>query len=200
MRVVAAKGYAATTVADLTREAGVSRSTFYELFEDKEACFLASYEAAFEALVPPVAAAFEAERRWPDRVRAGLAALLELLAADSARARLALVEVAGAGPAAQERRRIAIQAVTPLLDQGRDFVASGRELPANASRMAAGTIVGLISIELLAGRAERLPELLPDVLFGTLVVYMGPNEAAREVGGGLYKHVRTQWRYDQFTQ
>lgn len=184
MRVVAAKGYAATTVADLTREAGVSRSTFYELFEDKEACFLTSYEAAFEALVPPVAAAFEAGRRWPDRVRAGLATLLDLLAADPARARLALVEVAAAGPTAQERRRAAIQTLTPLLDQGREFVASGRELPANTARMAAGTIIGLISIELLAGRAERLPELLPDVLFGTLVVYMGPNEAGREVGRG----------------
>ncbi len=184
MRVVAAKGYAATTVADLTREAGVSRSTFYDLFEDKEACFLASYEAAFEALVPPVATAFEAEQRWPDQVRAGLTTLLALLAADPARARLALVEVAGAGPAAQERRRIAIQTVTPLLDQGREFVANGSELPANAARMAAGTIVGLISIELLGERAERLPELLPDVLFGTLVVFMGPAGAAREVGRG----------------
>ena len=49
LRVVAAKGYAAATVADLTREAGVSRTTFYELFEDKEACFLAAYDEAVEA-------------------------------------------------------------------------------------------------------------------------------------------------------
>jgi AcrR family transcriptional regulator len=182
MQVVAGKGYAATTVANLTREAGVSRSTFYELFESKEDCFLASYDAAFMALVPPVALAFQAEERWPNRVRAGLATLLDLLASDPAQARLALVEVAAAGPSARARRRTAVQTLTPLLDEGRDFVA-GRELPANASRMAAGTIVGLISIELVEGRAERLPDLLSDVLFGTLVVYLGPNEAAREVGG-----------------
>jgi AcrR family transcriptional regulator len=185
MQVVASKGYAAVTVADLTGEAGVSRSTFYELFEDKEACFLASYEAAFQSLVPQVGAAFEAEERWPDRVRAGLEVLLALLAADPAQAQLALLEAAAAGPAAQARRRAAIQALTPFLDQGREFAPSGRELPANASRMAAGTIVGLISNELVAGRAKGLPALLPDVLFGTLVVYLGPNAAAREVGRGI---------------
>src|SRR5258708_4614521 len=52
---VAAKGYARTTVADITALAGVSRKTFYEHFEDKEACFLASYDAGagaiFEAMV-----------------------------------------------------------------------------------------------------------------------------------------------------
>ena len=44
IRVVAKKGYAATTIADVTKAAGVSRTTFYELFEDKEACFLAAYD------------------------------------------------------------------------------------------------------------------------------------------------------------
>lgn len=39
-QAVAEKGYAATTVADITAKAAVSRTTFYELFKDKEACFL----------------------------------------------------------------------------------------------------------------------------------------------------------------
>jgi AcrR family transcriptional regulator len=38
---VAAKGYAATTVADVLVRARVSRSAFYEQFRDKEDCFLA---------------------------------------------------------------------------------------------------------------------------------------------------------------
>ena len=49
MRVVAEKGYGAMTIGDLTKEAGVSRTTFYELFEDKEACFLAAYDNAVDA-------------------------------------------------------------------------------------------------------------------------------------------------------
>ena len=181
MRIVAAKGYAATTVADLTKEAGISRTTFYELYDDKEACFLAAYDNAVDALVRRISSAYEAEERWPDRARAGLRTLLEALAADPAQARLALVDIASAGPAAQRRFRAAVQRLTPFFDEGRDFAPGGRALPANASRMAAGAVVGLISDELVAGRADELPGLLSDVLFATLVAYLGPDAAAREV-------------------
>ena len=181
MRIVADKGYAATTVTDLTKEAGISRTTFYELFADKEACFLAAYDNAVDALVRRISNAYEAEQRWPDRARAGLKTLLEALAADPAQARLALVDVASAGPAAQRRFRAAVQRLTPFFDEGRDFAPGGRALPANASRMAAGAVVGLISDELVAGRTDELPSLLSDVLFATLVAYLGPDAAAREV-------------------
>jgi AcrR family transcriptional regulator len=181
MRVVAAKGYAATTVADLTKQAGISRTTFYELFADKEACFLAAYDESVDVLARRISSAYEAEERWPDRARAGLATLLEALAAEPAQARLAFVDIAAAGPAAQRRSRVAMQRLTPLFDEGRDFTPGGRNLPANLSRMAAGAVVGLISDELVAGRADELPGLLSDVLFGTLVGYLGPAAAAREV-------------------
>jgi AcrR family transcriptional regulator len=181
VRVVAAKGYGAMTIGDLTKEAGVSRTTFYELFEDKEACFLAAYDNAVEALVRRVVAAYESGGDWPERAAAGLAALLAALAAEPALARLSLVDIGGAGPAAQRRYRAAIQRLTPLFEEGRDFAPGGRGLPANTSRMAIGGVTGLISDELLAGHAEQLPGLLSDVLFATLVPYIGPDAAAREV-------------------
>jgi len=182
VRVVAQKGYAATTVADLTREAGISRSTFYELFEDKEACFLAAYDGAVDAIVRRIAAAYEAAEGWPNRARAGLEALLEALAEEPDVARLALVDVGSAGPAAQRRYRTALQRLTPFFDEGRDFAPGGRNLPANTSRMAIGAVAGLIADELAEERAENLPNLLSDVLFATLVPYIGPAAAAREVG------------------
>jgi AcrR family transcriptional regulator len=183
VRVVAAKGYGATTVTDLTREAGISRTTFYEMFEDKEACFLAAYDGAVDALVRRVGLAYEAEEGWPARARSGLAALLEALAEEPELARLALVDVGAAGPAAQRRHRAALQRLTPFFDEGRDFAPGGRNLPANTSRMAIGAVAGLISDELAEGRAEELPDLLSEVLFATLVPYIGPAAAAREVGG-----------------
>ena len=182
VRVVAEKGYGATTVADLTRVAGISRTTFYELFEDKEACFLAAYDGAVEALVRRVSAAYEAEEGWPRRARAGLAALLGALAEEPDVARLALVDAGAAGPAAQRRQRAALQRLTPFFDEGRDFAPGGRNLPANTSRMAIGAVAGLIADELIEERAEDLPGLLSDVLFATLVPYIGPAAAAREVG------------------
>lgn len=182
IRVVAAKGYGATTIGDLTAAAGISRTTFYELFEDKQACFLAAYDRAADVLVRRVVAAYESEERWPERARAGLAALLEALAAEPDLARLALVDAGAAGPAAQRRYRAALQRLTALFDEGRDFAPAGRELPANTSRMAIGGVAGLIAEELRAGGAERLPDLLSELLFATLVPYIGPDAAAREVG------------------
>jgi AcrR family transcriptional regulator len=182
IRVVAEKGYGPATVADLTREAGISRTTFYEMFEDKQACFLAAYDAAVDALVRRVSGAYEAaDGPWPERARAGLAMLLEALAEEPALARLALVDVGAAGPAAQRRYRAAVQRLTPLFDDGRDFAPGGRGLPANVSRMAIGGVAGLIVDELLSGRAEHLPAILPDVLFAALTPYLGPDIAAREV-------------------
>jgi AcrR family transcriptional regulator len=182
VRVVAEKGYAATTVADLTREAGISRTTFYAMFDDKEGCFLAAYDGIVDALVRRIAVAYEAEEGWPNRARAGLAALLQALAEEPAVARLALVDVGSAGPAAQRRYRAALQRLTPFFDEGRDFAPGGRNLPANTSRMAIGAVAGLISDELTEGRAEYLPNLISEVLFATLVPYIGPAAATREVG------------------
>jgi AcrR family transcriptional regulator len=182
IRMVAAKGYATTTIGDLTGEAGVSRTTFYELFDDKEACFLAAYDNAIDALVRRVLGAYESDRRWPERARAGLAVLLEALAEEPALARLALVDIGSAGPVAQRRYRTAVQRLTPLFEEGRDFAPDGRNLPPNTSRMAIGGVTGLISDELIAGRAEQLPGLLSEVLFATLVPYIGPDAATREVG------------------
>jgi AcrR family transcriptional regulator len=181
IRVVAAKGFAATTIGDLTREAGISRTTFYELFDDKEACVLAAYDRAVDVLLRRIVAAYESEQRWPERARAGLAALLEALAEEPDLARLALVDIGAAGPAAQRRYRAALQRLTPLFDEGRDFAPGGRDLPANTSRMAIGGVTGLIADELRAGRATQLPERLPDVLFATLMPYVGPESAAEEV-------------------
>ncbi|HEX5763855.1 MAG TPA: TetR/AcrR family transcriptional regulator [Solirubrobacterales bacterium] len=181
VRVVAEKGYGATTIGDLTREASISRTTFYELFDDKEACFLAAFDSVVELLMRRIVRAYEAEEHWPERARAGLEALLETLADEPALARLAMVHVGSVGPAAQRRHRVAMQRLTPLFDEGRDFAPSGHRLPANTSRMAVGGLTGLISDELLAGRTPQLLELLPDLLFAVLVPYVGPRAAVEEI-------------------
>lgn len=184
VRVVAAKGYAATTIGDLTREAGISRTTFYELFADKEACFLAAYDSVVDVLMRRIVRAYEAEEHWPERARAGLTALLETLAEEPELARLAMVDISSVGPTAQRRHRVAMQRLTPLFDEGRDFSPRGHRLPANTSRMAVGGVTGLIADELVAGRTARLPELLPDLLFAVLVPYIGPRAAVEEVRNG----------------
>ena len=117
-RAVAEKGYAAATIDDIVRGAGVSKKTFYEHFTDKLDCFLAAYEAASDELLAHVRAAqdaaadgdpepsttLEGSDPWLARTRAGIHAYLRWLAAEPALARVFLIEIAAAGPEALERR------------------------------------------------------------------------------------------------
>jgi AcrR family transcriptional regulator len=112
--VMAEKGYAAATVADVIAEARVSRETFYQQFASKQECFLAAYDAAAAAILSGIPAA-EGERDRLAAFERGLAAYLGALAAEPAFARLFLVEVFAAGPQAIERRMRAQAAFARVL-------------------------------------------------------------------------------------
>ena len=180
IRVVGAKGYKATSVADVIEEAGTSRTTFYKHFEDKHECFLAAYEALVERVFGQVVATCDGEQPWLERMRTGLATIVDLFAVDPTLARTAVVEVAAAGADARQLHWNAVARFTEFLDAGREL-ADGRELPENIALMSAGAVSGLIFDEVLAGRAERLPAMLPDLLFAMLVPYIGPRAAADEM-------------------
>jgi AcrR family transcriptional regulator len=180
VRVVGRKGYRETSVADVIEEADTSRTTFYKHFTDKHDCFLAAYDMVVERVFKAVSANCNSEQAWLDRVRTGLTTIVELFALDPELARTAIVEVAAAGADARQRHWNAVSKFTEFLEDGKEL-ADGRELPDNIALMAAGAVSGLIFDELLAGRAERLPELLPDLLFAMLVPYIGPRAAAEEM-------------------
>jgi AcrR family transcriptional regulator len=180
VRVVGRKGYKPTSVADVIEEAGVSRTTFYKHFEDKHECFLAAYDMLVERVLGEVIANCDAEQTWLERVRVGLTTIVEMFALDPELARTAIVEVAAAGADARQRHWNAVTRFTEFLEDGEEL-ADGRELPENIALMAAGAVSGLIFDELLTGRAERLPELLPDLLFAMLVPYIGPGAATAEM-------------------
>jgi AcrR family transcriptional regulator len=180
VQVVGREGYRATSVADVIEEADVSRTTFYNHFEDKHECFLAAYDLVVERLFAEVIAKCDPEQPWLDRMRIGLATVVEIFALDPELARTAIVEVAAAGSDARQKHWDAITKFTGYLAEG-EQLAGGRELPGNIGLMAAGAVSGLIFEELLAGRAERLPDLLPDLLFARLVPYIGPGAATAEM-------------------
>jgi AcrR family transcriptional regulator len=180
IRVVGRKGYKLTSVADVIEEAGTTRTTFYKHFDDKQECFLAAYDQLVERVLGEVVANCNGSQSWLERVRKGLETIVELFAVDPELAQTAIVEVAAAGADARQRHWNAINRFTEFLEDGKDL-AGGRELPDNIALMAAGAVSGLIFDELLTGRAERLPELLPDLLFAMLVPYIGPSAAAEEM-------------------
>jgi AcrR family transcriptional regulator len=180
IRVVGSKGYKETSVADVIEEAGTSRTTFYKYFDDKHECFLAAYDMLVEQVFAEVVAGCDSNQSWLQRVETGLSTIVKLFALDPTLARTAVVEVAAAGADARQRHWNAVARFTEYLEGGREL-SEGRELPENISLMSAGAVSGLIFDELLAGRAAKLPTLLPDLLFAMLVPYIGPRAAAEEM-------------------
>jgi len=191
VRVAAAKGYEATTVADVVEFAGVGEDAFHADFDGKEECFLEAYDAVMDVLVAHVESAFEAcaAEPWPQRIVAGLRALVELLAAEADIARMAMVEVTAAGVAARERYRAALARFTPFLEEGRAYSSQGEKLPADTARLAIGGATSTIFDEVRAGRGPELPRLLPDLVFAVLMPYLGAEAAEDE----MRRLVREGW-------
>jgi AcrR family transcriptional regulator len=178
VRVTTARGYQATTVADVLEEAGVGRETFYELYADKRECMLAAHSILIDDLEGKVRAAYAMPGDWPDRIREALAATLEWFAADPEVSRFTLIELAAVGPVSRERFRSVFGRFVELLDDGIDEDGPRPEL-SRASGLAVGAALARIYEEVVRGRAAELPCLLPELTFELLVPYVG-EEVAEE--------------------
>jgi len=177
--VVAERGYNATTVANITKAASVSRRTFYEHFDDKEACFLAAYEMVADHIAASMRAAAEAFEDWPQKVRAALATLLRFLAGEPELARLTMIEPIAAGGEIATRHRASMQGLVEILKAGRPEHGGEHPLPEATEEALVGGIVSLIIREISAGRTEQLEQLLPDLVELTLAPYVGPEQAEK---------------------
>ncbi|HEX6586187.1 MAG TPA: TetR/AcrR family transcriptional regulator [Solirubrobacterales bacterium] len=180
VRMAVENGFESVAVDDVVERAGVSRSSFYRLFESLEECMFAAYERVINALVAHVTRAFEGPGSWPQRISRALGALLEAYAAEPEVARMATVEVPAAGPESRRRYHDALKRLLPLFREGRAY-AEGETLPADTELVAIGGAEAIIFREVVADRTEELPTLLPDILFTVLVPYVGPDAAATEV-------------------
>lgn len=180
IEVVAERGYPETRVVDVIGVAGVSRKTFYELFDSKEDCFLAAYDVLLGNLLGEATDGFESESgaAWAERVGAALRVLLQHLSEHPAEARFAIVEVLAAGPKALARRDAALRQFTGFLEAGRSETSV--ELPGITSLAIAGGINELLYSEILHGAVARLPSRLPDLMFWVTLPFLGAEGAAAE--------------------
>lgn len=180
VEVVSERGYPETRVVDVIGVAGVSRKTFYELFDSKEDCFLAAYDVLLGNLLGEAANAFEGTpgAPWAERIRGALEVLLAHLAAHPEEARFAIVEVLAAGPKALARRDAALRQFTGFLEAGRSETSV--DLPGIISLSITGGINELLYSEILHGAASRLPERLPDLMFWVTLPFLGAEGAGAE--------------------
>jgi AcrR family transcriptional regulator len=180
VQVVAERGYIEATIADVIGVAGVSRKTFYELFEDKEDCFLVAYDEWLGILVERAAEAYESKPSapWAERLRLGFAALLDTLADNPAVARFCIIEALGAGPKALVRRDAAMRELTHFIDAGR--AETSFELPGITSLTLIGGVEELLYSEIIHGATAQLRGRLPDVMFCLTYPFLGAEQATAE--------------------
>jgi AcrR family transcriptional regulator len=171
------RGYVEMTVADIIKTAAVSRRTFYEFFDSKEACFEATYDVVFGHVRDLALEAFGSEQEWPRQVRAALAAMLRFFAEEPRLAHLCMVEPLAAGPPIADHHRDAAGSFAALLDAGQ--ASSGEDPPAGTSEAVVAGIASLLNRRIAAGQAEQLEELLPDIVESALTPFLGAAEAER---------------------
>ena len=161
LRALPRHGYGELTIGHLTREAGVSRATFYGQFETKEACFLATYDIAAEWICRRIERVASVGHEWPASARAGVKEAMRLLAANPDVAHLIAVEALQAGAAARRRRQACIEHLAEMLRAGRP---ADVELPEDLEELLIGGTLSLIGRYVDAGRVEQLPEATVDLM------------------------------------
>ena len=159
-QVIAEKGYADATIADIVAAAAVSRRTFYEHFEGKPECLIALYETASHASLRVLRDAVDPARPWQDQVQRALDAYLGAIAENPLLIRTLLIEILNLGlPGLAARRRVHGEIAAFV----RSIVNATGTGQAPLSRELALALVGgiheLVLERIEAGQAARIPAL-----------------------------------------
>jgi AcrR family transcriptional regulator len=160
VEVLAEQGLENASVGRVCKRAGVSRRTFYELFDDRDECFMAAFDAAIDRLAQSVVVAYRGDvgtggaqgskrGAWRERIRAALSVLLEQLDAQPDLARMCVVEALKAGPVVAERRASVLGALVAAVEQGRGERRHGNEPPPLAGQGVVGGALSVVHARLL---------------------------------------------------
>ncbi|MFI6909969.1 TetR/AcrR family transcriptional regulator [Nonomuraea sp. NPDC050394] len=180
LKLVARRGYAATSVPDVIAAARVSRNAFYAQFSDKEACFLAGCERDLPEMIDSIyTAASGAGERWSEALRLGMNAYLRWWQERPEYAQAYFVELPRAGERAVEQREAAYR---PFLDMFGALAARARledpslpPLRAAVPRLIVYGTTEFIAAEVRAGRVTTLTSSAGDLYHYTVALLAGPD-------------------------
>jgi len=172
------QGYTSLAVAEVVSRAGVSRRTFYQLFDDKLACVLAAHRAAAARIEWLISEAFVGQATWPEGVAASLGTVLRQGARAPDDLQLVLIGNSAISEPLFAPLNLTVQAraiASLRAVQGPE----GIRPPEVAEQAAVGAVMAVIGSKLIAGEAERLPEYHPELVRLLLSPYLGDEEAKR---------------------
>lgn len=180
--VACEQGTANATIAQVVERSGVSRRTFYELFADRDECFLAAFDQALAYAADRVVPAYESRKSWREAVRAGLIAMLSLFDEEPRLAQMLVCESLSGGSLALARRGELLERLRQILEGGRVHARRGAaSLPLLGEGVLGGVLMVLHRHVSLASEGSML-ELTNSLMSMIVLPYLGPAAAQRELG------------------
>jgi AcrR family transcriptional regulator len=180
--VLVQDGYAGMTVAQVIARAKVSRKTFYDVFTDRQACFLGVFDHGVARTRALVEEACANQSEWRVRVRAGLARLLVFLDEEPGIAKICLVETHSAGAKLLERRLEILRELADVVDLGRTAPGAVRGPPDITAEAVVGAVFIVLQTRLLERTGRPFADLLGPLMSIILLPYLGTRAARRELG------------------
>jgi len=153
--VLAEKGYSSAFAGRVTGRSGISRLTFYELFDGGEACFLAAFDEAVARIAAEVVPAYLQGKSWREQVRGGLAALLACFDREPDLCSLVIVDALTVGVGVHERRAEVLDSLIAVVDQGRHEGRAGQEAPSVTAEGIVGAVFNVIHARVLRRLTDR---------------------------------------------
>jgi AcrR family transcriptional regulator len=184
------KGYDATTVAEITRQAGLDTRAFYALFDDKQDAFMAVHELGVQQTMSATAEAFFAGASWPERVWEALRAFTGLLDSTPTITNVGFVEAHAVGPGAVQRVQDSHVAFSVFFQEGYLQRSGGRPLPRSAVEAIINTIFEIVYGQARARGKRSISGLLGHMGFLSLAPFLGAAEADRFIERQLRARAR----------
>ncbi len=159
--LVACRGYADISVADVVREAGVSKRTFYEHFTNKEQCCLCLFQAAADSALRTLRKSVNPELVWRDQLDFALGNYLGHLADGHELLRALFIDIHYMGIEGLMLRRSIIDSLASFMQETVTVPSSGGLFERNRAVAAVGAIHELVMQQIELGRGAQLREIVP---------------------------------------
>jgi AcrR family transcriptional regulator len=179
--VCAELGVTDVTVAHVVERAGVSRRTFYEIYADREECFLEALDEGVARASRYALDGYDEKGRWLDRMRGVLTGLLAFLDAEHATGRLLIVESLAAGDRALSRRRAAVERMVAFVDEANAELKADKRTPSLTAEGVVGGVLSILHSRLLEDASGRFLELRNSLASMIVLPYLGSAVARREL-------------------
>jgi AcrR family transcriptional regulator len=187
------RGYQQTSVEALVERAGSSEQAFRKHFRDVEDCMIAAMNWITSQVLAEMVAGYSADLAESESLMRGAKSILELMAAHPSFAYLGYVGARQmATPELSQVYRTGVQMLAVVMQRLWQYSSSEVQPPATAMA-ALGGCEAVVRRWLIRRGGSDLPKVLPDLIYGTIVPFLGQAEALRMAAEARELLASTEW-------